>query len=148
VRVQAHAFAAGVPARDLDLSPLHAVFAGGHLVPIRALVNGRSIRQVRQETTRYFHLELPRHAVLLADGLPAESYLDTGRRGVFENADTDVSAHPAVARDAYLAGACAPFVEHGPVVERIRLRLLQRLPELGHPEAPAGVLRDVAARAA
>ncbi len=28
----------------------------------------------------YYHVELPHHDVLLAQGLPAESYLDTGNR--------------------------------------------------------------------
>jgi hypothetical protein len=41
---------------------------------------------VVQETAvriTYWHVECARHEVLLAEGLPAESYLDTGNRGAF-----------------------------------------------------------------
>jgi hypothetical protein len=31
----------------------------------------------------YVHVELDRHDILLAEGLPAESYLDTGNRAAF-----------------------------------------------------------------
>jgi hypothetical protein len=34
----------------------------------------------------YFHVELPRHDVVLAEGAAAESYLDTGNRSAFANA--------------------------------------------------------------
>ena len=30
-------------------------------------------------------MELDQHAILLAEGLPAESYIDTGNRGFFAN---------------------------------------------------------------
>lgn len=33
----------------------------------------------------YIHVELPAHDVVLAEGLPAESYLDTGNRAGFVN---------------------------------------------------------------
>ena len=36
-----------------------------------------------REKVRYVHLELPRHDVLLAEGLPCESFLDTGNRAAF-----------------------------------------------------------------
>jgi hypothetical protein len=32
----------------------------------------------------YFHVELRTHSILLAKGLPSESYLDTGNRGFFD----------------------------------------------------------------
>ena len=35
------------------------------------------------EEAHYFHIELSEHDVLLAEGLTAESYLDTGNRDVF-----------------------------------------------------------------
>ena len=35
----------------------------------------------------YYHVELLEHAVLLAEGLPAESYLDAGNRLDFENGE-------------------------------------------------------------
>lgn len=45
VRVVAGAFAAGVPHRDLLLSPDHAVFVDGVLMQVQSLVNGISIRR-------------------------------------------------------------------------------------------------------
>jgi antigen 43 len=36
----------------------------------------------------YYHVELPEHAVILAEGMAVESYLDVGDRGDF--ADQDV----------------------------------------------------------
>ncbi len=85
VRVRAGAFGAARPARDLLLSPDHAVFAGGVLLPVRYLINGGSVVQEAVDAITYFHVELPAHGVLLAEGLPAESYLDTGNRDAFED---------------------------------------------------------------
>ena len=85
VRVRADAFGAGRPHRDLWLSPDHAVFVDGALVPVRLLVNGASIAQHPRDEVFYYHVELAEHGVLLAEGLPAESYLDTGNRSAFAN---------------------------------------------------------------
>jgi hypothetical protein len=101
VRVQAHAFGPGRPHRDLWLSPDHAVLVDGDgegaapavLIPIRYLVNGATVCQERRDQVTYFHVELAMHDVLLAEGLPAESYLDTGNRAAFANGDrTPVAA--------------------------------------------------------
>jgi hypothetical protein len=80
VRVRAGAFGAGLPRRDLWLSPDHAVFVAGVLIPVKYLTNGTSIDQVPVAGITYCHLELPRHAIVLAEGLPAESWLDIGGR--------------------------------------------------------------------
>ena len=47
VRVQAGAFGENQPARALLISPDHAVCVDGVLVPIRNLVNGATIAQIR-----------------------------------------------------------------------------------------------------
>ena len=80
VHVGIGAFGPDRPARPLRLSPDHAVHIGGALVPIRFLINGVTIAQQPVEAVEYWHLELRAHEVLLAEGLPAESYLDTGNR--------------------------------------------------------------------
>jgi hypothetical protein len=50
-------------------------------VPVRYLDNGISIaRALGSRIVEYFHVELDRHDVLFVEGLPAESYLDTGNR--------------------------------------------------------------------
>jgi hypothetical protein len=83
VQICPGAFGPGQPARPLRLSPDHAVYAGDALVPVRHLVNGVTIVQQPSDAIEYWHVELPAHAVLLAEGLPVESYLDTGNRRAF-----------------------------------------------------------------
>jgi hypothetical protein len=133
VRVLAGAFGPGRPGRDLWLSPDHAVFADGALVPIRHLVNGATIRREDVDAVTYVHVELagpdgaPVHDVLLAEGLAAESFLDTGNRDSFGSA-----LHPSFARQAWDEGACAPLLEGGPAVVRLRAGLLDIATALGH----------------
>ena len=100
VRIGAHAFGAGMPHRALHLSPDHAVAIGGALVPVRYLVNGATIAYAPAEHATYFHVELDRHEVILAEGLPVESYLDTGNRDAFDDRWPDAlisAAHPRTA---------------------------------------------------
>ncbi len=67
------------------LSPDHAVFVDDVLVPVRHLINGSTIVQEPVAEVTYYHVELATHDVILAEGLPCESYLDTGNRAVFVN---------------------------------------------------------------
>jgi hypothetical protein len=83
VRVRAGAFGPGRPVRDLFLSPDHAVFVNGVLVPAKLLINGTSIAQLKRAAISYYHVELRRHEVILAEGLTVESYLDLGDRSNF-----------------------------------------------------------------
>jgi hypothetical protein len=50
---------------------------------VRYLINGASVAQIECDAISYFHVELAGHGVLVADGLPAESYLDTNNRSAF-----------------------------------------------------------------
>ena len=95
VCIAAGAFGPGQPNRDLWLSPDHAVAVGGALIPIKLLVNGASIRrETGWRRVHYFHVELDQHDILFAAGLPVESYLDTGNRGMFANACAPLQLHP------------------------------------------------------
>jgi len=69
--------------------------------------------------------------VILADGLPAESYLDTGNRTGFANGGAFVEAHPDF-QPNHWAQTCLPLEQHGPTVARARACLLTRLVERGH----------------
>ena len=130
IRIRADAFGPGQPYRDLRLSPDHAVFANGALVPVRHLVNGATIVQEHVGDITYYHVELaaedgtPVHDVLLAEGLAVESFLDTGNRAAFANGGTVVMAQPDFAHQAWAAGACAPLICDGPMLDDLRTELL------------------------
>jgi hypothetical protein len=139
VRIKAGAFGDDLPKRDLLLSPDHAVHADGVLIPVRHLINDATIVQEQAGEISYWHVELDRHDVILAEGLPAESYLDTGNRSAFANADVP-ALQPGFAirdRDAWHALACAPLVEDGEALKAVQLRLAARAAERGAP-VPAG----------
>jgi len=122
IRIMAGAFGADLPARDLRLSPHHAVYVEGVLVEAQALVNEATIYQ--EPDTRvvtYHHIELDSHDVLLAEGLPVESYLDTGNRGMFEGGVVQ-ALHPQF-RSNTDEGFCVPMVRGGARLEAIRASL-------------------------
>ena len=131
VRIAAHAFGLGRPQRDVLLSPDHAVFVDGVLIPVRYLLNDATVRQEAVDAVTYWHVELPAHDVLLAEGLPAESYLDTGNRAAFVEGGAVVTAHPDFARAVWHGKGCAPLVTEGPVRERVYRRLIAQALALG-----------------
>ena len=133
VCVHAGAFGDATPHRDLWLSPDHAVFVDDVLIPIKRLINGTSIEQVPMDQVLYHHVELQHHDVLLAEGLPAESYLDTGDRFNFANGGGLIVLHPEFSPrllDTALvweALGCAPLVLTGDALETVRRRVNARV---------------------
>jgi hypothetical protein len=144
VRIAAGAFGDGMPRRDLRLSPDHAVYVDGVLIPIRYLVNGTTIAQEAADEVGYWHVELDRHDVILAEGLPCESYLDTGNRGAFANGGPAVQMHPDFALGVWKVKACAPLVRDGAELEAARSYLLERAGLLGFATTRGPALRLVA----
>ena len=134
------AFGPGRPARPLLLSPDHAVFVDDRLVPIRHLVNGATITPCSAARVTYYHVELDQHDIMLAAGLPVESYLDTGNRHAFANAPSVTVLHPELgagtqsrlARAIWAARGCAPLLEEGLALTVLRRRLHTQAIELGH----------------
>ena len=125
MRVRAGAFGEHGPVRDLYLSPDHAVFVNGVLVPVRLLIDGDSIVQVKRDRVRYFHVELPGHAVILAEGLTVESYLDSGDRADFQDGDGASRLFPTFGAGRETATAwetrgAAPLVLAGDKLEAAR----------------------------
>lgn len=118
--MRARAFGPGRPARDLWLSPDHAVLIGDVLIPVKYLINASSIAQVRVRAITYYHVELTQHAVLLAEGLPAESYLDTGDRANFANGGGAMTLHPDFSSRVWDAEGCAPLVVTGLALDTAR----------------------------
>jgi hypothetical protein len=132
VRVCPDAFGLGMPHRDLFLSPDHAVFIDGVLIPIKYLINGKTVVQEPRDTVRYFHIELAQHDILSAEGLPCESFLDTGNRADFDNGGPVMRMHPEFALRVWEADGCAPLVIYGAELEAARSFLLDRAAQLGH----------------
>lgn len=89
VCVSAGALGNGLPHADLYLSADHGLIVDGMVVNAGALVNGTSIRfttldEMPAEFT-YWHIETENHDEILANGAPAETFVDyIGRQG-FDN---------------------------------------------------------------
>ena len=141
IRIQRGAFADNMPHTDLLVSPDHAIFVDGRLICARQLINGTTIRQEKGlSAVEYFHVELDAHAILLAEGLPAESYLNTGNRGFFANSEDPLVLHPDLTDEtdypARETGSCAPFVWDEADVRPVWQRLAERAAMLGQPVRP------------
>ncbi|MGO8738997.1 Hint domain-containing protein [Rhodoblastus sp.] len=125
IRFKAGSLDENIPVRDLLVSPKHAMFLDGVLIPAEHLVNGATIvKEAATEDIRYFHIELESHDVLIAEGALSESFVDDDSRGMFQNAHQFRELYPEVKWAA--AAYCAPRVEDGYALDRVRRRLAQR----------------------
>jgi autotransporter passenger strand-loop-strand repeat protein len=120
VRVAAGAFGHGRPGKELFLSPDHAVYVNDVLIPIKHLISGGSIVQVPVGRVTYYHLELPRHDVLLAEGLPTESFLDLRDGTNYADRLGPTRLYPDFSARMWEAFGCARLIVTGPELAAAR----------------------------
>ena len=144
VCLKRHAIENHVPARDLWVSPGHAICLDGVLVPAWRLVNGVTIFQATSvETVTYYHLELETHDVLVTENCPTESFLDDNCRHQFQNAAEYDRLYPTARAPQT---PCLPRVEDGFHLQDIQHHLNRRagLPRVLEIPGPLRGFVDVA----
>ena len=136
VRIAKDAFGPDMPIRDLLVSPAHAIYVDGHFIAAASLVNGVTISQEPWSKVTYYHVELPTHNAVYAEGLAAETYLDADNRDFFLETEAvvelDAQFSEATPQEVYASKGYAPLASSGPVLESVRTKLLNRITELGH----------------
>jgi len=90
------------------------------LIPVRYLINGSTIAQVPVDHVSYYHIELAQHDVVLAQGLPAESFLDMRDRSNYANRPGPVRLYPDFSARMWEAFGCAPLIVTGPELAAAR----------------------------
>lgn len=79
-------FGENYPFVDLYVSPNHGLFIDDNMFSSKDLVNGTTINQDMEcDEVEYYHIECETHSAIFANGILAESYLDTNNRGVFKD---------------------------------------------------------------
>jgi len=130
VRILAGVLGAGLPERDLLLSPDHCLYIDGYLIEAKTLVNGATVIQdFNPRPVTYHHIETQSHEIVLAEGVPVETYLDSGNRQMFEGGAFEI-LYPRFS-PAPREKSCAPLLLDGPIVRATRQRLLNRALSLG-----------------
>lgn len=89
VRIAAGALGEGLPKRDLRLTAGHALLLDGTLINAGALVNGTTISRLGRaelgDRFTVYHIETERHEIVLAEGVPSETFIDNVSRRRFDN---------------------------------------------------------------
>jgi hypothetical protein len=123
VRISRFALDERTPHRDLYLSPKHAIYIDGVLIPAIELVNGLSITQCAPagaDIIEYLHIELFAHDVVYAEGATAETFwlCEQGGRDHFDNFAEYYRLYPNEGEIAH--PQCAPRLPQPRRFERAR----------------------------
>jgi hypothetical protein len=139
------------PLSDLYITPEHAIYIDGILIPARNLVNGVTIvADAKPEalSLTLFHIELDTHEAILAEGLAVESFRRDNQLTYaywFDNADEYVALYgppgepPAPFAPilryrssrqelaSHMRSALAPVYDSRKPIEKVRDRVIDRL---------------------
>ena len=134
------------PHSDLYISPGHAIYIDGILIPASNLVNGITIvADARPEilSLTLFHIELDTHEAILAEGLAVESFRHDNP-DAFDNADEYVSLYGSTGEPlapfapivryqsslqelgSHIRSALAPVYDLRNPIEKVRDRIVDR----------------------
>jgi len=144
ILISKDAISDNMPARDLYLSPGHAVVINKKLIHAARLVNGKSILQdFNISEIDYYHIELEQHELILAESCPVETFMNEYFRNQFENSDEFYNLYP---NQRAPDQPCLPQLFDGFELFDIqrRLRKRARLPEHKEDYGPLRGYIDVA----
>ena len=144
VCIQQGALGEGKPTRDLWVTRGHSLLFDDVLIQAEKLINGVTIFQQPRDKIEIWHVELDSHDIILAEGAPAESYLDTGNRTSFVGGGAFLELHPDFQPKRW-SETCAPLVFDGPKLARAKASILEIAARHGHvitADADAHIVAD------
>jgi hypothetical protein len=151
VKISRFAIDGKAPHSDLYISPEHAIYIDGILIPARNLVNGVTIvADARPEalSLTLFHIELDTHEAILAEGLAVESFRHDQLHShafFFDNADEYVRLYGSPGEPpapfapilryrsrrqelaSHMRSALTPVYDFRKPIKKVRDRVIDRL---------------------
>jgi len=149
VKIARFAIDGKAPHSDLYISPTHAIYIDGILIPVGNLVNGVTIvADAKPEalSLTLLHIELDTHDAILAEGLAVESFRhDNPHAQAFDNADEYVRLYGSPGEPpapfapvlryrssrqelaSHMRSAFAPVYDFRRPIEKVRDRVVDRL---------------------
>jgi Hint domain len=147
VKVSRFAIDGKAPHSDLYISPGHAIYIDGILVPAGNLVNGVTIVadvMPEAQSLTLFHIELDTHEAILAEGLAVETFRHDNP-DAFDNTDEYVRLYGSSEKPlvpfaptvryhssrqelaSHIRSALAPVCDFRKPIEKVRDRIVDRL---------------------
>ncbi|WP_146199961.1 Hint domain-containing protein [Roseicyclus mahoneyensis] len=127
VRIKAGGLGHGLPETDLYVSADHGLILDDLMINAGALVNGTTITVMSAadlpDRITYYHVETTSHEVILANGTPAETFIDYAGRQRFDNYAEYVELFGADRPLAEMARARISAARHLPAALRRHLGL-------------------------